>query len=220
MNAGKTTTVANTIRGITATGYSIAAAKITGTACSKDTWLMHDAGALGIFDFSDCGHPSTYLASLDDLKSIYRALLSRMGELNPELAIFEIADGLLQRETRMLLTDPEFRREVDHVVFAGVDSLSVESGVRILQSWGYNVAAVSGLVSCSALGIQECGAAAPGIPCLNAVQLATGAILPRIGLEPRVKPAEAGPGAFASDSPNTASSARLEQISGQGPIRL
>src|SRR5262249_44650766 len=52
MNAGKTTTVANAVRGLTHSGYRVAAAKITGTACSKDTWLMKDAGALAIHDFS------------------------------------------------------------------------------------------------------------------------------------------------------------------------
>jgi len=185
MNAGKTTTVANVVRGLADFGYRVAAAKITGTACSKDTWLMKDAGALAIRDFSDCGHPSTYLLSLDELKAIHRTLLSQLAKVDPEVVLFEIADGLLQRETRALLTDPEFAAQVDHVLFAGVDSLSVESGVRMLHAWGFDVAASSGLVSCSVLGMRECEEATPGVPCLNALALATGALLPRLGLEKR-----------------------------------
>lgn len=185
MNSGKTTTVANAVRGLTHSGYRVAAAKITGTACSKDTWLMKDAGALAIHDFSDCGHPSTYLLSLAELKEIHRTLLSQLGALKPEVVLFEIADGLFQRETRALLTDPDFKCSVDHVLFAGVDSLSVESGVRLLESWGYHVAASSGLVSCSILGIRECEAATPAVPCYSAAALATGALLPRLDLVAR-----------------------------------
>lgn len=185
MNAGKTTTVANAVRGLTYGGYRVAAGKITGTACSKDTWLMKDAGAVGIHDFSDCGHPSTYLASLEELRSIHHALFTNLAALGAEIVLFEIADGLFQRETRALLTDAAFHREIDHVLFAGVDSLSVESGVRLLQSWDYDVAASSGLVSCSALGIQECEAATPNVPCFNAFALATGALLPRLKLPRR-----------------------------------
>lgn len=185
MNSGKTTTVANAVRGLTHSGYRVAAAKLTGTACSKDTWLMKDAGALAIHDFSDCGHPSTYLLGLDELKAIHRTLLSQLAAFQPEVVLFEIADGLFQRETRALLTDPEFAGAVDHVLFAGVDSLSVESGVRLLESWGFHVAASSGLVSCSVLGIKECEAATPGVPCFSSAALATGALLPRLELAPR-----------------------------------
>jgi hypothetical protein len=214
MNSGKTTTVANAVRGLTHSGYRVAAAKITGTACSKDTWLMKDAGALAIHDFSDCGHPSTYLLPLDELKAIHRTLLAQLSTLRPDVVLFEIADGLLQRETRALLTDPEFAGEVDHVLFAGVDSLSVESGVRMLESWGFHVAATSGLVSCSALGIKECEAASPGVPCFNALALATGAILPRLDLESRrdVAAAAALTGAGNGSADGAVESARMRLI--------
>lgn len=196
MNAGKTMTVASTVRGLHATGYRVAAAKITGTACGKDTWLMYDAGALSILDFSDCGHPSTFLATLEELKQVYHTILNQLASQKAEVVVFEIADGLFQRETRLLLTDPEFRHGIDHVLFAGGDSLSVESGVRILDSWGYSVTATSGLVSCSSLGIQECEGAT-GLACLNARTLASGGLLPLIGLEPRLS---AGPGTAGDTS--------------------
>lgn len=213
MNSGKTTAVANTVRGLAASGFRVAAAKLTGTASSKDTWLMYDAGASGIADFTDCGHPSTYLLDLEALKRIEAVLLSHLVSLDPEFVVYEIADGLLQRETRMLLTDAEFRAGIDHVVFAGVDSLSVESGVRTLTGWGYRVAATSGLISCSVLGIREAEAAAPGIPCLGAVQLATGALLPRLGVEARVQPVTGGVGLVASGG-GTAESARVHLVTG------
>jgi hypothetical protein len=211
MNSGKTTTVANAVRGLTHMGYRVAAAKLTGTACSKDTWLMKDAGALAIHDFSDCGHPSTYLASLDELKTVHRVLLAHLATLEPDVVLFEIADGLFQRETRALLTDPEFKGQVDHVLFAGVDSLSVECGARILESWGYHVAASSGLVSCSALGIKECEVATPGVPCLSSAALATGALLPRLGLEPR-RNGVAAPGLSGAGRPPAEGAVESERV--------
>ena len=212
MNAGKTTTVANAVRGLTHSGYRVAAAKITGTACSKDTWLMKDAGALAIHDFSDCGHPSTYLLPLDELKAVHRTLLAYLQQFRPEVVLFEIADGLFQRETRALLTDPEFAASVDHVLFAGVDSLSVESGVRMLEAWGYHVAANSGLVSCSSLGIRECEAATPDVPCFSATALATGALLPRLDLAPRRDAAAGNNGAGRPPAENAVESARMNLI--------
>lgn len=187
MNSGKTTAVANTVHGLTKAGYRVCAAKITGTACSKDTWLMHDAGALDILDFSDCGHPSTYMVSLEDLIDTYQTLYSHLIEHEPDFILFEIADGIFERETAMLLREPSFQALVNHVIFTGADALAAESGTRILKSLGYRVAAVSGLVTCSKLGMLEV-ISATGLPCLNSEMLSNGALLSPLGLEPAPAP--------------------------------
>ncbi len=215
MNSGKTTAVANTVRGLARSGYRVAAAKLTGTASSKDTWLMHDAGALGIHDFTDCGHPSTYMLSLEELKRVHRTIASHLARLDPEVVVYEIADGLFQRETQLLMTDPAFRDAIDHVIFTGADSLSVESGVRRLGQWGYRVAATSGLVSCSVLGVKESETAAPGVPCLSAGALAGGLLLPRLGLVPRTVTAGGGVGFLAAGA-GVAESRRLALVTGEG----
>jgi hypothetical protein len=184
MNSGKTTAVANTVRGLSSAGYRVCAAKITGTACSKDTWLMHDAGALAILDFSDCGLPSTYLISRDELLDTYETLYSNLVAHEPDCILFEIADGIFQRETDMLLREPTFRTRVDRVLFTGADALACESGTRILRQLGYQVVAVSGLVSGSRLGMKEV-VAATGLPCLDAEMLCTGGLLGPLGIGPR-----------------------------------
>ncbi|MBI1853288.1 MAG: DUF1611 domain-containing protein [Planctomycetes bacterium] len=181
MNSGKTTTVANAVRGLTNAGYRVCAAKITGTACSKDTWLMHDAGALDIRDFSDCGHPSTYMISLDELLDVHRTLYSHLLEHEPDYVLFEIADGIFERETAMLLRDAAFKTSVDHVLFTGADALAAESGTRILKSLGFRVAAIGGLVTCSKLGMQEV-VSATNLPCLNSEMLCTGGLLTALGI--------------------------------------
>ena len=63
MNAGKTTSAAYLIRGLTRAGLRVGAAKITGTGSGHDPWLMRDAGALYVLDFTDAGYASTHLLS-------------------------------------------------------------------------------------------------------------------------------------------------------------
>ncbi|HET6374325.1 MAG TPA: DUF1611 domain-containing protein [Candidatus Polarisedimenticolia bacterium] len=174
MNSGKTTAAAYTIFGLQRTGARVHAAKLTGTACAKDTAFFLDAGASKVADFSDCGWPSTYLADLSDLLDINTRLRAALLD-DAEYFVMEVADGLRQRETEMLLESDAFRDTIDAVIFAGPDALSAESGVRRLKELGYHVVAVSGLVSTSSLGINEV-TRVTGLPCLNNAGLSTGQI--------------------------------------------
>ena len=60
MNSGKTTTAAHLIKGLVQAGLKVGAAKLTGTGAVGDIWLMQDAGANLVLDFTDTGFPSTY----------------------------------------------------------------------------------------------------------------------------------------------------------------
>ncbi|WP_324262330.1 hypothetical protein U4960_04205 [Altererythrobacter sp. H2] len=60
MNAGKTTTVAGLVHGLTRAGFRVGAAKLTGTGSGGDLWTMRDAGAELAVDFTDAGHASTF----------------------------------------------------------------------------------------------------------------------------------------------------------------
>jgi hypothetical protein len=175
MNSGKTTTAAQAIRSLSGQGRRVAAAKITGTACRKDIAIFEDAGAVRVLDFNDCGYPSTARLSREELLGVAADLRAVLLEERPDLIVVEIADGLFQRETRLLLEDPGFRKTVDVVLFTGVDSLSSEGGVRALRDLQYNVAAVSGLVANSRLGMEEVQAAT-GISCLNGEMILGGAL--------------------------------------------
>ena len=96
-------------------------------------------------------------------------------EEQPEYIVYEIADGILQRETRMLLEAPKFRKTIDAVVYAAPDSPSCESGVRSLRALKYNVVAAAGLVANSRLGMAEVQAAT-GVPCFNGEMILGGAL--------------------------------------------
>ena len=173
MNAGKTTTAAQMIRTLTGEDMRVAAAKITGTACRKDPGMMEDAGAVRVLDFTDCGHASTAHCSADDLIAIAMDLRAALLTERPDYLVYEIADGVFQRETRILLEDPGFHSTIDAVLFAGPDSLACESGVRLLRGYGYNVVATAGIVANSRLGMEETSFAT-GLPCLNGEMILNG----------------------------------------------
>lgn len=175
MNSGKTTTAAQVICSLSGDGYRVAAAKITGTACRKDPGIMEDAGAVPVLDFTHCGFPSTAHCPADELLGVAADLRAALLEHHPEFIVYEIADGILQRETRILLEDPQFRAGIDAVLFTGADSVSCDGGVRSLRSLGYNVVATAGIVANSRLGMSEVQEAA-GVPCLNGEMILNGAL--------------------------------------------
>jgi hypothetical protein len=179
MNAGKTTTAAQLVRSLTAAGHRVSAAKITGTACRKDPSLLEDAGAERVLDFTWAGWPSTAGCSRDELLATWREITWALRADQPDTLVYEIADGIVQRETRMLLEDPLVRESVDAVTYAAPDSLSCESGVRMLRGMGYTVLATAGPVANSPLGRAEVEAMTQ-LPCLCGEQILGGALVPAL----------------------------------------
>lgn len=154
MNAGKTTTCANLVRTLRSCGLKSAALKLTGTGSGGDLWRYLDAGAFQAMDFGSVGLAST--AGMD-LRELEAAVGRLCAAVSPEVDIIvgEIADGILQRETRHLLQSPSLRERADSYVFAGGDPLGAAAGVQMLGEWGLDVAAVSGLICASPLAVRE-----------------------------------------------------------------
>ncbi|TFV93171.1 DUF1611 domain-containing protein [Algoriphagus kandeliae] len=155
MDSGKTTTAAYLVHGFAKKGITSAYIKLTGTAYPKDKNLAYDLGAAVSVDFSKFGYPSTYLSSEAEILNLYETLLTEVNTLNPEFVVVEIADGLFQRETRMLLQNPVFMSTVHQVVFSAGDSLSAVHGMETLINWEIMPSALSGLFTASPLLIKE-----------------------------------------------------------------
>ena len=180
MNAGKTTTGMQMIRCLTAEGFRVAAAKVTGTACRKDLNLFRDAGAIDVLDFTYAGWPSTANLSKDELVRIAGRVRAALQAHDPDFMVIEIADGLLQRETMMMLDDERFRASMDAATFAGPDALSCDAGVRRLQALsGPEVLAAAGMVANSALGIAEVERST-GVRCLSGEMILNGELVPAL----------------------------------------
>jgi len=176
MDSGKTTTAAQVIRSLVGGGHVVAAAKLTGTACGKDPHLLYDAGAVAVFDFTHAGWPSTANLTLDELLSISSRIRAALAVYEPEFVVLEIADGIVQRETAMMLADPDFRDSIDAVMFAGPNALACDAGVKRLTELGYTVLAIAGMVANSALGIAEAEACCD-LPCLSGQDILAGKLM-------------------------------------------
>jgi hypothetical protein len=155
MDSGKTTAAYSVVHGLTRAGARVCAAKVTGTASAKDPIIMEDAGALKILDFTDLGHASTAMCSREQLWNIVTVTRSQLAALRPDYIVLEVADGIVQRETSMLLELFQVHRNIDYVIYTCNDSLGVASGVNRLRQYELNVAAVSGWVGCSPLAAHE-----------------------------------------------------------------
>ena len=155
MDSGKTTSAAFLCRGLRAAKKKVAYVKLTGTVYTKDRHFARDCGAHRSVDFSNFGFPSTYMCSLPELLNLHESLLALTEEISPDYVVIEIADGLLQRETKMLLENRAFMNQVSQVIFSAGDSLGVLSGLNILRDLGAAPFAVSGLFTASPLLVNE-----------------------------------------------------------------
>jgi hypothetical protein len=98
-------------------------------------------------------------------------LLTNLATQPLDYIVVEIADGIFQRETRMLLEHRMFTSLIDHLFFSANDSLSAECGVRMLHHYQLPLRGVAGIVTQSPLAIREVEEVCE-IPCLTLQQLA------------------------------------------------
>jgi hypothetical protein len=174
MNAGKTTATSAIVHGLRRAGYRVGAGKVTGSGSGNDRWAYVDAGAAPVSDFLDFGMPSTFGYPVQRLIATMSAIRDRLVEQGAEAVVLEIADGVLQRETRVLAARlPGF---ADAVVLAVGDALGAAAGIHVLRGLGVPVRAVSGLVTAAPLAVREVHRVT-GHPVLTPAELAGGAAL-------------------------------------------
>ena len=156
MNAGKTTTVASLIRGLTLAGHRVAGIKATGTGAGNDVWAYSDAGAARVLDFTDAGYSSTFRLPIDDIVNGFdRLIATAQHDPNVDLIVVEIADGLLQKETARLVASDSFGHQVDHVLFAAGEAMGALAGVKRLARLGIQTTALTGRLTASRLACRE-----------------------------------------------------------------
>lgn len=177
MNAGKTLTATSIVRGLKLAGHRVAAIKGTGTGAGSDLWIMRDAGADLVLDFTDAGFSSTYLVPYEQIKAGIDTLLRHAAHAGCKIAVVEIADGLQHLETATLVETASLWPTCLGVVFAAYDSMGAERGVDILQRAGHHVLAISGRLTQSPLAMQE-AQRATGLPILTPWQLQAGSLNP------------------------------------------
>ncbi|MGI6245185.1 MAG: hypothetical protein ACOYJQ_05395 [Pseudochelatococcus sp.] len=77
MNAGKTSSMAVLVRGLTRAGHRVGPMKATGTGAGNDLRIMRDSGAIAVLDFTDAGFATTFRSPPDAIEAGARHLRRR-----------------------------------------------------------------------------------------------------------------------------------------------
>ena len=129
----------------------VAAAKLTGVACLRDTMNMADHGAVATASFLDCGLPST--VDVGDLAPIAKAIIARLNEVNPDLIVIELGDGILGGySVDTVFEDGELRDATAALIFCASDYVGAWGGIELLRKRGVAIDVISGSVTDSRMG--------------------------------------------------------------------
>jgi hypothetical protein len=156
MNSGKSMAATACCWALTNMGYTVNASKVTGTASLKDILSMNDAGASRYLDFTYLGHPSTYKLGEKEMVNVFNKIDLRYANNPKNFWVVEFADGILQRETAMLLAHEDVRSRIHKLIFCSYDAFGAIGGLEVLED-KFNLIpdAISGVCSSSPLHIKE-----------------------------------------------------------------
>ncbi|MHC4717864.1 MAG: hypothetical protein ACYS5V_12900, partial [Planctomycetota bacterium] len=156
MNSGKSLTAASACWALAALRRKVRGCKVTGTASLKDILRMEDAGASPVADFTYFGHPSTYLLEREEVIGIFDKLDRKYANNPRNYWVAELADGILQRETAMLLASERVTSRIHRLLFAAGDAMGAIAGLQLLRDrLGLKPDAISGICSASPLAVSE-----------------------------------------------------------------
>ena len=128
---------------------------MTGTGSGADYWVMVDAGAHRVVDFTDGGLASTYRVPFDTVEANAISLIDHLTNSGCTEIVVEVADGLFQAETAHLLRNELFRTYIDGVIFAASDAMGAVAGGRHLLEQDAPLLGITGVFTRSPLGQRE-----------------------------------------------------------------
>lgn len=151
MNSGKTVAATELIKQATRAGLKVAAGKLSGVACLRDTLNMADHGAIATASFLDCGLPST--VDVADLAPTAKAIIARLNQVSPDLIVIELGDGILGGySVDTIFADTELLEATAALVFCASDYVGAWGGIELLRRRGVEVNVISGSVTDSRMG--------------------------------------------------------------------
>lgn len=151
MNSGKTYAATEIIKHLARAGYRVAAAKLSGVACLRDTLNMQDHGAIKTLSFLDCGLPST--VNVTDLAPVAKGVINELSKSEPDCIVIEMGDGILGGYgVDTIFSDTELMRGMAAMVFCASDFVGAWGGRELLAKRGIKIDVVSGAVTDSQMG--------------------------------------------------------------------
>src|SRR5256884_9095345 len=151
MNSGKTYAATELIKQATRVGLKVAAAKLSGVACLRDTLNMADHGAIATARFFDFGLPSTLDAG--NFAPVAEDIISRLNECAPDMIVIELGDGILGGySVDSVFDDEELRQATAAIIFCASDYVGAWGGIELFRRRGINVDVIAGSVTDSRMG--------------------------------------------------------------------
>ena len=153
MDSGKTAAACAIVSRLRHRGLKVAACKATGVSLRRDILAMEDAGASDSMIFSDLGIVTT---TSENGPALTRALLSSLAELQPDVIVIELGDGLLGAYgVEAILADEDIRAAFTAVILFANDPVAAWGGARILrEQFDINPAVVTGPATDNAVGVD------------------------------------------------------------------
>ena len=170
MHSGKTTVAACLVHGLRCIHRRVGFAKVTGTGAAGDLFMLADAGADPVLDFTDMGYASTYRVTRTDLEHILTQLVAHLQQADVDAIVLEVADGLLQPETSALIESAVFGSLVGGLIFTASDAMGAAFGTERLRRIGLDLLAISGVLTSSPLQVRE-AAAVTSLPIIGCNRL-------------------------------------------------
>jgi len=166
MNSGKTYAATELIKQATRAGMQVAAAKLSGIACLRDTLNMADHGAIATASCLDCCLPSTVDAG--DLSPVAKAIIAKLNHSSPDLIVIELGDGILGGySVESVFDDVELRAATAAIIFCASDYVGAWGGIELFRRRGITVDLIAGSVTDSQMG-QDFVEKEFGVPAANA----------------------------------------------------
>ncbi len=167
MDSGKTAAACAIVSRLRHRGMKVAACKATGVSLRRDILAMEDAGAVDSMIFSDLGIVTT---TSDNGPPLTRALLSELAELQPDVIVIELGDGLLGAYgVEAILQDDDIRKAFTAVVLCANDPVAAWGGARILrEQFEIEPAVVTGPATDNAVGVDQINERL-SLPAINAL---------------------------------------------------
>ena len=167
MDSGKTAAACAIVSRLRHLGMRVAACKATGVSLRRDILAMEDAGAADSMIFSDLGIVTT---TADNGPALSRALLTGLAELQPDVIVVELGDGLLGAYgVEAILEDEDIRKAFTAVVLCANDPVAAWGGARILrEQFGIEPAVVTGPATDNAVGVDQINERL-SLPAINAL---------------------------------------------------
>lgn len=165
MHAGKTAAACAIVRGATAAGMRVVAAKVTGVALRRDTLEMQDHGAASAVSFADVGFPST--VDVDVVRGAWGCLVAAASR-KPDLLVVELGDGLMgQYGVAEVLGSAGIADVARAIVLSANDPVGAWGGQQLLEEIGLTTTVITGPATDNDAGCTSI-ASRTAVPAINA----------------------------------------------------